>query len=137
MKSLSIYFGQYSLAFLNSWTSIMFESWISIILNKWYALFMNLFLQYFWGRGPTRWGPRGEGPRGEGRGSRNTNTHSKLCKSQVQTRGVTMLYSEFYRSKDKKYYKNWIKENVLVYILGFIFYGVSHAKTDLHNKYMI
>ena len=26
---------------------------------------------------------------------------------------------------------------VFVYILGFIFDGVSRAKTDLHNKYMI
>ena len=45
-----------------------------------------------------------------------------------------MLFSEFQRSKDQKYYKNGIKD---VYILGFIFYGVSHAKTDLRNKYMI
>ena len=29
------------------------------------------------------------------------------------------------------------KRTVFVYILGFIFYGVSHAKTDLNNKYMI
>ena len=29
------------------------------------------------------------------------------------------------------------KETVFVYILGFIFYGFSRAKTDLHNKYMI
>ena len=48
-----------------------------------------------------------------------------------------MLFFEFYRSKDQKYYKNWTKETVFVYILGFIFYGVSRAKTDLHNKYMI
>ena len=39
--------------------------------------------------------------------------------------------------KDKKYYKYWIKETVFVYILGFIFYDLSRAKTDLHNKYMI
>ena len=48
-----------------------------------------------------------------------------------------MLFSEFWRSKDQKYLKDWTKETVLVYILGFIFYGVSRAKTDLHNKYMI
>ena len=48
-----------------------------------------------------------------------------------------MLFSEFQRSKDQKYYKNWTKETVLVYILGFIFYDVSRVKTDLHNKYMI
>ena len=48
-----------------------------------------------------------------------------------------MLFSEFYKSKDQKYYKNWTKETAFVYILGFIFYGVSSAKTNLHNKYMI
>ena len=30
-----------------------------------------------------------------------------------------------------------LKDTVFVYILDFIFYGVSRAKTDLHNKYMI
>ena len=24
-----------------------------------------------------------------------------------------------------------------IFVLGFIFYGVTHAKTDLHNQYMI
>ena len=48
-----------------------------------------------------------------------------------------MLFSQFHRSKDQKYYKNWTKETVFVYILGFIFYGVSRAKTDLHNKYIV
>ena len=48
-----------------------------------------------------------------------------------------MLFSEFYRSKDQKYYKHWTKETVFVYILGLIFYDVSRAKTDLHNKYAI
>ena len=47
-----------------------------------------------------------------------------------------MLFSQFYRSKDEKYYKNWTKETVFVNILGFIFCGVSRAKTDLHNKYI-
>ena len=41
-----------------------------------------------------------------------------------------MLFSKFYRSKDQTYYKNWIIETVYVYILGFIFYGVPHAKSD-------
>ena len=36
----------------------------------------------------------------------------------------------------QKYYKIWTKETAFVYILGFIFYGVSRAKTDLHNKYI-
>ena len=48
-----------------------------------------------------------------------------------------MLFSEFWRSKDQKYLKDWTKKTVLVYILGFIFYGVSRAKTDLHNKYIV
>ena len=48
-----------------------------------------------------------------------------------------MLFSEFLRSKDQKYYENWTKDAVFVYILGFIFYGVSRAKTELHDKYMI
>ena len=48
-----------------------------------------------------------------------------------------MLFSEFYKSKDQKYYRDWTYETVFVYILGFIFYGVSSAETDLHNKYMI
>ena len=29
-----------------------------------------------------------------------------------------------------------MKETVFVYILDFIFYGVSRAKTDLQNKYI-
>ena len=39
-------------------------------------------------------------------------------------------------SEDQQYYKNWTKETVFVYVLGFIFYGVSRAKTDLYNKYI-
>ena len=34
---------------------------------------------------------------------------------------VAMLFSQFSRSKDQKYYKNWINETVFVYILCFIF----------------
>ena len=30
-----------------------------------------------------------------------------------------------------------MKEIVFIDIRGLIFYGVSHAKTDLHNKYVI
>ena len=37
------------------------------------------------------------------------------------------------RSVDQKYYKNQTK----VYIHDFAFYDVSHAKTDLHDKYII
>ena len=38
--------------------------------------------------------------------------------------------------KDQKYYKNWTNETAFVYILGFLFYGVSRTKADLHNKYI-
>ena len=48
-----------------------------------------------------------------------------------------MVFSEFWRSKNQKYYKNWTKETVVVYIIDLVFYGVSRPKTDLHNKYMI
>ena len=41
-----------------------------------------------------------------------------------------MLFSQFHRSKDQKYYKNWTKETVFVYILGFNFYDSTQAKTD-------
>ena len=38
-----------------------------------------------------------------------------------------MLSSQFYRSKDQKYHKNfWLH-----------FHGASRAKTDLQNKHMI
>ena len=48
-----------------------------------------------------------------------------------------MLFSQFLGSKDQKYYKNWVKEAVFVYILGFIFYDVSRVITDLHTKSLI
>ena len=49
-----------------------------------------------------------------------------------------MLFSTFYRAqKIKNITKIENKETAFVYILGFIFYGVSHLKIDLHNKYTI
>ena len=39
--------------------------------------------------------------------------------------------------KGQKYYKNWTKETAFVYVLCFVFYGVSRAKTNLHNKYIV
>ena len=45
-------------------------------------------------------------------------------------------HAVFWRSKDLKYYKSWTKETVFVYILDFIFHGISRTKTDLHNKYI-
>ena len=38
---------------------------------------------------------------------------------------------------DQTYYKIRTIETAFVYILGFIFYDVSRAKTDLHDKHMI
>ena len=32
-----------------------------------------------------------------------------------------MLIAEFWRSNDQKYYKNWTKDTVFVYILSLIF----------------
>ena len=77
MKSLSIYFGHYSLAFLNSFLNTL-NKYI-LVLNKHdleyvICLFINLFLQYFGGRGQTRLGPKAEVLRVEGRGSRNNYT---------------------------------------------------------------
>ena len=48
-----------------------------------------------------------------------------------------MLFLQFLRSEDQKYYKTGTNEIVFVYSLGYIFYFVSRAKTDLHNKYRI
>ena len=59
-----------------------------------------------------------------------------MSKTGLKT-SIIMLFSEFHRSKDQKCYKNLTKYTVFVYILAFIFYGASRAKTDLHNKYMI
>ena len=41
----------------------------------------------------------------------------------------------FKRSKDQKYYVTKVEQKKL-YIFYFNFYGVSHTKTDLHNKYI-
>ena len=40
-----------------------------------------------------------------------------------------MLFSQFLWSKDHEYYKNLTKETIFVYILGFIFDGISREKT--------
>ena len=39
--------------------------------------------------------------------------------------------------KRSKILPKLIQKTVFVYIIGFLFYGVSRAKTDLRNKYMI
>ena len=61
----------------------------------------------------------------------------KYVKVRFESMGSPCYLCQFSMSKDQKYYKSWTKETVFVYILCFIFNGVSRAKTDLHNKYMI
>ena len=39
--------------------------------------------------------------------------------------------------KRSKILPKLIEKTVFVYIIGFLFHGVSRAKTDLRNKYMI
>ena len=60
----------------------------------------------------------------------------KYVKIRFKNRGSPCY---FLSSRDQKI-KNITKieqKRLFVYILGFIFNGVSHAKTDLHNNYMI
>ena len=59
-----------------------------------------------------------------------------MYKLGLKTGGHHTNFS-LYRSKDQRYCETGTKETVFVYILGFIFYAVSHAKTDLHDIYMI
>ena len=42
----------------------------------------------------------------------------------------------FLEVKRIKIYEKLNKESAFVYILGFVFYGVSRAKTDVHNEYI-
>ena len=59
----------------------------------------------------------------------------------MQKSGLTTgSHHAIFRVLEDKRSKNITKieqETVFVYTPGFIFYGVSHAKTDLHNKYKI
>ena len=59
-----------------------------------------------------------------------------MQKSVLKAGGHHGIFSVF-EVKNQKYYKHWTKETVFVYILGFNFYGLSRAKTYLHNKYMV
>ena len=61
----------------------------------------------------------------------------KYAKIRFNNRESPCHFRSSRGQKIKKYYKNWTRETVFVYTPGFIFYGVSHAKTDLHNKYKI
>ena len=119
MKSLSIYFGQHRLVFLNTFLNILKKYNVSI-LNKYnleqviYALFINLFLQYFGDQGLTRWVPRTEGPKikTEGRGPRNTNIpqhaeNSNLRPNANQLNGYYMMRA--YQTIEKqKWFSNHI-----------------------------
>ena len=44
---------------------------------------------------------------------------------------------DHHTKKIKNITKSEQKRTAFVYILGFIFYGVSRGKTDLHNKYIV
>ena len=66
-----------------------------------------------------------------------SNYIEKYVKINFKKNGVTILFSRICKSEDQKYYKNQTKDTVFVNILGFIFYGISHTRTNLHNKYMI
>ena len=59
---------------------------------------------------------------------------------RFKKQGVTVLYTVLeaarleargYKIKNMKKY--WTKETVFVNIIYFIFYGVSHVKTNLNN----
>ena len=57
-------------------------------------------------------------------------------KIRFKNRG-SLSYFSVLEVKYQKYYKNWTNETVFIYIICFIFYWISHAKTDAHNKYLI
>ena len=72
MKSLSIYFGHHSLAFLNSFLNIL-NKYNVLILDKYnlkYALLMNLFFNIFGTEGRRDGGrePTGRGSKGKDKG---------------------------------------------------------------------
>ena len=56
-------------------------------------------------------------------------------KSSLKTRGRHAVFSVL-EIKTLKMLQKLNKQTTFVYIIGFIFYGVSGAKTDLYNKYM-
>ena len=59
-----------------------------------------------------------------------------MQKSGSKTGGDYAIFSVL-EVKILKIFRKFNKRNCFVYILGFIFYDVSHAKAHLHNKYMI
>ena len=63
-------------------------------------------------------------------------TVGKYLKMRFKNRGSPCYFLSSRGQKIKNITKIEQKR-LFVYILGFIFYGVSCAKTDIHNKYMI
>ena len=61
---------------------------------------------------------------------------AKYVKIRFKNRGSAYYFLSSRRQKIKNITKTKQK-TVFVYIIGFMFYGVSHSKTDLLNKYMI
>ena len=60
----------------------------------------------------------------------------KYEKIRSKNRGSPHCFLSSRAQKIKNIIKIEKKEIIFVCILGFTFYDVSHAKTDLHNKYM-
>ena len=61
----------------------------------------------------------------------------KVCKiSGLKTGGHHAVFSVL-EVKRSNISQKLNKRDCFVYILGFIFYGMSGKKTGLHNKYMI
>ena len=61
---------------------------------------------------------------------------AKYVKIRFKNRGSAYYFLSSRRQKIKNITKTKQKI-VFVYIIGFMFYGVSQSKTDLLNKYMI
>ena len=61
---------------------------------------------------------------------------AKYVKIRFKNRGSPYYFLSSRRQKIKNITKTKQKI-VFVYIIGFMFYGVSQSKTDLLNKYMI
>ena len=61
----------------------------------------------------------------------------KYEKSVLKTIGFSHTTFSVLEVKNSKKLQKLKKETVFVSIIGFSFYDVSHAKTDLHDKHMI
>ena len=61
----------------------------------------------------------------------------KYVKSRSKNRESPFYFFSYNDLKIKNITKIEPKRLFFVYLLGFIFYGVPRAKTDLHSKYVI